>query len=89
MLYLQSARTCLEYESSSWSPWISDSNMNRLQRIQNQALRSITRLAKTCQTDFLHLEAGIEPLRDRFEKIDDIIYNKYARHPPSDSRRQL
>ena len=88
-LYLQFARSCIECASSSWAPWISDTGLAKLQRVQNEALRSVAGLTKTCHIDFLHLEANIEPLKNRFANIDEILYDKYARVPPSDGRRQL
>ena len=61
----------LEYASSSWSSWTASSNIQRLQRIQNEGLRSIAGLYKTCPQDF------------------DITWDKYARLPETDQRRQL
>ena len=72
-LYIHYIRAVMEYASSSWIPWISNSNLLILQRLQNQALRSIAGLHKDCPVDFLHLETGIELLRNRYEKIDDIL----------------
>ena len=88
-LYLQFIRSCLEYASSSWSPWISDTGLAKLERVQHESLRAATGLARTCQVDFLHLEANVEPLGSRFKKLDTIMYDKYARLPPSDSRKVL
>ena len=59
------------------------------QVIQNAALRSIAGLFKTCPEDFLHLETGIKPLKYRYEDNDDITWDRYARLPESDQRRQL
>ena len=67
MLCVQYVKSGLEYASSSWSPWISNSS---IQRVQNSALRSIAGLSKTYPQDFLHLETGIEPIQDRFQKND-------------------
>ena len=67
-LYIQYIRSALEYTSCSWSPWILDTGLKRLQRIQNDALRSIAGWTKTYPWEFLHLETGIEPLEDIFDK---------------------
>ena len=64
----------LEYASSSWSPWCSDSNINQLQVIQNAALRSIAGHYMSCPEDFLQLKTGIKPLKQRFEDNDDITF---------------
>jgi len=88
-LYIQWVRSCLEYASSSWSQWISDTNMEKLERVQNEALRAIGGLAKTCPVDLLRLETNLEPLKTRMEKIDEITWDKYKRLPESDARRKL
>ena len=88
-LYIQFIRSCLEYASSSWSPWLSNTNLQKLERVQNEALRSITRTTKTCPVDFLRLEANLEPLKDRYVKNDEILMDKYKRLPTSDSRKRM
>ena len=71
----------MEYASPSWSPWISDTNMKLAQRVQNDALRSVVGSAALCPVDFLHLEANIEPIRDRFLKNDLVLAERYKRLP--------
>ena len=88
-LYLTYIRMVLEYASPSWSSWTASSNIQRLQRIQNEALRSVAGLYKTCPQDFLHLETNVKPLKFRYENNDDITWDKYARLPETDQRRQL
>ena len=43
----------------------------------------------SCPEDFLHLETGIKPLKQRFEDNDDITWDRFARLPDHDQRRQL
>ena len=74
----------LEYASSSWSSWIS--NSNSLQKVQNAALRSIANLYQSCLEDFLHLETGV---RCRYQKNDDVTWDRYARLPQYVHRRVL
>jgi ribonuclease HI len=88
-LYSTYIRSALEYASPSWWPCISETNKTKLQRVQNDCLRSMARLAKTCPTDFLHTETGIEPLRDRMRKNGEIMWERYARLRANDPRRQL
>ena len=61
-VYMGYIRSCLEYASSSWWPWISKTAKERLERVQNAALRAIAGLAKGCPVDSLRLETGVEPL---------------------------
>ena len=82
-------RTGLEYGSSSWWPWISDTNKERLERVQNGGLRAVAGLRQGCPVDFLRLETGIEPLHLRMQKNDAILCDKYRRLPDEDNRKQL
>ena len=61
-IYLQYVRTVLEYASEGWSPWLAPTNLEKLDKIQNKALRTASRLAKGCPIDFLRLETNVEPL---------------------------
>ena len=88
-LHIQYVRSALEYGSPCWSPWSSRSNIKLLQRVQNDALRSVGGLARTCPIDLLHLETGVEPLASRFAKNDQLMWERYRRLPGSDPRRQL
>ena len=88
-VYLTLIRTCIEYASSSWWPWIADTAKKKLQRVQNAGLKAMASLASRCPTDFIHLETGIEPLCVRMEKNDLIMRDKYRRLPEDDERRRL
>jgi len=88
-VYLTLIRTCIEYASSSWWPWIADTPKKKLQRVQNACLKAMASLASRCPTDFIHLETGIEPLCVRMEKNDLIMRDKYRRLPEDDERRRL
>jgi len=88
-LYIQYVRSGLEYSSPTWTSWISDSVLQKVQRVQNEALRSVGCLAKTCPVDLLHLETGVEPLADRFAKNNQLLWERYRRLPEEDPRRVL
>ena len=88
-LYIQYIRSCLDYASSSWVPWIADCHMKKLETVQNEALRAMAGLTKTCPNEFLNLETNIKPFRLRYEKNDEITMDRYLRLPETDSRRQL
>ena len=88
-LYSTYIRSAMEYASSSWYQWISVRNKERLEAVQNESLRIMTRSSKTCPRDFLRLETGIEPLEARMEKNAMINWEKYARMEESDAQRLL
>jgi ribonuclease HI/exonuclease III len=85
-LYIQYVRSAMEYGSSSWRGWVADCQIDKLQRIQNEALRAVVGLASTCPVDLLHLESGIEPIKDRLDKNDEITWDRYLRLPTTDPR---
>ena len=87
-IYVQYIRPALEYASPSWVPWISKTDVKKLQTVQNEALRSIADLALTCPVDFLHLETGIDPLQDRFRKNNEMARERHLRMAENDARRQ-
>ena len=89
LIYVQYIRPAMEYASPSWTPWISDTAVKKLQVVQNEALRAIAGLAATCPVEFLHLETGIEPMQDRFRKNNMLMRERYLRLPEEDSRRVL
>ena len=88
-LYLAYIRSAIEYASAAWYPWISKTARTRLEAVQNESLRIMTRLAKTCPKDFLRLETGTEPLKVRMEKNSSIMWEKYVRLPAEDERKKM
>ena len=88
-LFMTYVRSVLDYASPSWNAWISETSRGELQKVQNQGLRAINNMCKTCPIDFLHLEAAIEPLADRFEQNDDILWDRYARLQDNDPKNAL
>ena len=76
-LYLTYIRSALEYASPSWFPWLPQTTRARLEVVQNDSLRTMTRLCKTCPVDFLRLETGIEPLDERLDKNSMITWERF------------
>ena len=66
-IYFQYIRSCLEYALSSGNTCISETNRKRLNSVQNEGLRAIAGLTRTCPVDILRLETNIEQL---FTPID-------------------
>ena len=88
-IYVQFVRAAIEYASQSWNSWISKTQLEAIQRVQNDALRSVVGSAATCPVDFLHLEANIEPIGVRLDKKDLILRERYRRLPKTDPRNEL
>ena len=49
--YITLGRSIIEYASAVWSPWISLTNMEKLEAAQRDVARSITGLVKTTPND--------------------------------------
>ena len=89
MLYVTYIRSALEYASPSWYPWISETARGKLEVVQNDSMRIMTRMAKKTPIDFLRLESGLEPLEARMEKNSMVLWEKYVRFESNDQRHQL
>jgi len=65
--YKTITRPILEYGSTIWSPLISDTNLNKLQIIQNLALGIATGCTRDTSTQHLHDETKVLPLNERLK----------------------
>ena len=88
-LYLTYVRSTIEYASPAWYNMLSETEKQKLEVTQNEALRSIGGLGKTCPLDFLRLETEIEPLKTRMKKNDQITAERYKRLDEGDGRRRM
>ena len=62
--YKAIGRSVLEYGAPIWSPIISDSSWNRLQTVQNQALRTATGCLAMSSIPHLHRECKMLPVKE-------------------------
>ena len=69
MTYKAICRSVLEYAAPVWTPIISNSSWERLQNIQNQALRVATGCLKMSAVDHLHRETKVLPIRPHCELL--------------------
>ena len=81
--------TQLTYEAPSWYPWISKTARGKLESVQNECLKVMTRMTYDSPSDFLRLEAGVESLEARIEKTNRLLWERYIRMEEKDPRRQL
>ena len=88
-LYFTYVRSTIEYSSPAWYNMICETEKQRIEVEQNEALRSIGALSKTCPVDFLRLETEVEPLKSRMLKNDMITAERYKRLETDDSRRVM
>jgi hypothetical protein len=81
LIYRQFNRPTINYASPAWHPALADSNINKLQIVQNKALRSITGCTKTTPIPHLHAETKILPIRNHLDMIGTQFYSKAQTHP--------
>lgn len=78
-VFIAHIRNVLTFASSSWQPWLSTSNINRLEVVQNRCLRLITTQARSTPLEALRAEAGVPSLRSTIEANCLISHEKALR----------
>ncbi len=62
---------------------IAKTNLDRLQRVQNRAIRSIYRLEWTSPTDMIHSISNLLPVRDRLVRLGESYLTKAVGNNPN------
>ena len=80
----------LNYAAAIWSPNISDTSFEHLQRLQNRALRIATGCHSNTQISHLHHEAKVALVKDHLELLSTQLLLSCSRpsHPSHDVIRQ-
>ena len=71
-------RPLLEYGSSSFIA-ASKTKLERLQKVQNEAIRCCLRLPRYIRIDLLHEYAGIDRVEERLKKLNTHLLESMAR----------
>jgi hypothetical protein len=85
VIYSTFIRSKMDYAGSAWQPWLSKSNCEALERVQNKALRLITGQLISSPVEALRAEAGVQSFKSNaareclksFEKAKRLL----ADHP--------
>ena len=85
--YKQYTRPILEYACAAWSPVASNTNLQRLQRVQNAALRCATGHTRDTNLNHVHQETKVLPLASHMRLITS-QYRESARDPDHPLHRQ-
>ena len=72
--YIATGRSCIEYAAAGWAPWISKTNLEKLETAQRYAGRAITGLTKTAPCDSILIESDLPSVKTRLppEQLDSL-----------------
>ncbi|XP_061619114.1 uncharacterized protein LOC133472409 isoform X1 [Phyllopteryx taeniolatus] len=85
--YIATARTVAEYAAPAWIPWISPTNLEKLEASQRYAARAITGLLKTTPSDAVLIESDLPSIKTRATQLAIYAYDKSLRVPDDNPRR--
>ena len=88
-LYMGYIRSVLEYGADVWSSMVSQTNIKKLEVIQNKAARLITGCVSSTDIPSLLMEADLVPLVSRYEFVTAKRREKMIRMPTNDPLRQI
>ena len=82
--YITWIRSKFEHGSPAWFPFVSRSQLNKLEVIQRKAARLALGVRPRTRNNDLLLEANLLPLECRFRQQTANLAEKYRRFPPDD-----
>ena len=88
-IYEAVVRSRLDYAGPAWQPWLSDTQMKRLDVVQNRGLRLVTGQTRSTNLESLRCEADTLSYNTISQRATLRSYEKAARLPASHPRRQL
>ena len=88
-IYQAIVESRLDYAAPAWQPWLSDTQLGKLESIQNRGLRLITGQTRSTRVAALRLEAGTIGYRAHSNRNTLLSYEKATRLPAWHPRNQL
>ena len=88
MVFHALVRSKLDYAAPAWQPWLSDTNLSNLGRLQNHSLRLITGQLVSTPLEALRLEADVQSY-STCSKILILKANKKARRSTDDHPKRI
>ena len=88
-VFLATQRSVIDYASPAWQPYISATQMDKLDVAQNKALRLITGHHLSTPREALRIEAGVSSCTTYRDRNAVIAYEKALRLPKGHPRRTL
>ena len=77
----------LNYAGAGWQPYICESNIRKIERLQNQALRPITAQLVSTAIEALYIEAGVPSHTTTSKRLVARSLEKFLRRPEDHPRR--
>ena len=81
-VYLAMQRSVMDYAAPAWQPWISKTQMNKLEVAQNKALRLISGQYASTPVEALRLESGLQSYTTVSKQHSAIAIEKAERLQP-------
>ena len=75
--YIATQRSVAEYASAAWSPWLTSSNIEKLERTQLQAARTIIHHVRSTPTVAVLYEADLPRLEHWINTLSVLQANKW------------
>ena len=86
-VYIATQRSVAEYAAAAWTPWLSSSKIENLERTQLQAARAIIHHVRSTPTEAVLYEADLPRLEHRFKTQSVLQSNKWNSLDDEDPRR--
>ena len=87
-LFLATQRSVLDYAAPAWQPWLANTQLERLDRAQNQALRCNTGQTASCPLEAFRLESGVQSYTTTSKRLVAPLTGFPTAPPARRSRRQ-
>ena len=88
-VYLGHFQSTSDYSAAGGQPWISASNVKKIDPVQNTALRLITRQAKSTPIDCLRLEAEVRSYASSVKTAALLAREKALRMEADNTKRSV
>uniref|UniRef100_A0A1I8I854 PHD-type domain-containing protein n=1 Tax=Macrostomum lignano TaxID=282301 RepID=A0A1I8I854_9PLAT len=77
------------HAAAAWTPWLSSTRLDDLDRAQREALRAITGLPRSTPVEAIYMETNVSPISLEARRRALMAYEKANRRPADDPFRQI
>ena len=86
-IYITKMRTIMDYSAAAYQPWLSKSQLDKLDGAQNRCLQAISGVYKTSNLECRRIEVDIPSYHTHSKQLIATAYEKGVRLPPGHPRR--